>query len=310
MALFAACRRLLVPLARLLLRQGIGASELKAFVDQAYVRAAVELLAERGEVVTSSRIAVLTGQRRFWISETLSTLDSRVPTKRGLKHTRGQRVLTGWYEDREFQTRAGDPAPLPLKGPGVTFETLVARYGGHGMRPGVIRNELVASGAIKVVPGKLLKAVRRTASQGGADPLTIVQMGEAAGALLSAFEQNLAKGPAEQLPVRGISRTAPDAVVPLFRAQMGKRADAFVEMTEAFLDGSVTMAKAGSMSGSKPAEKGTGEGESTLITYVFASAASPPKTPVFHDETLNGQKLAKSRARAAKKTPAKRPRKG
>ena len=306
MALYAACRRLLLPLARVLLRQGISASELKALVDQAYVRAAIEQIADRDEVVTASRIAVLTGQRRDWVSESLASLESRVPTQRALKHTRGQRVLTGWYEDREFQTREGDPAPLPLQGEGASFENLVLRYGGQGMRPGVIRKELLASGAVKLLPGKMIKAVRRTARQGGADPATITQMGEATAALLSAFEQNLAKGPNEQLPVRGVSRTAPAAVVPLYRAQMGKRADAFVEMTEAFLDGSVAMA------GSNP--KPTGEGgappESTLTTYVFASAAMPAKAPLFHDETLSGQKLAKSRARAAKKTAAKRPRKG
>ena len=305
MALYSACRRLLVPLARVLLRQGIGASELKALVDQAYVRAAIELLADREEVVTASRIAVLTGQRRFWVSEALASLDSRVPTQRALKHTRGQRVLTGWYEDREFQTREGDPAPLPLTGSGASFENLLLRYGGHGLRQAVIQKELLSSGAVKMLPGKMIKAVRRTASQGGADPATITQMGEATAALLSAFEQNLAKGPTEQLPVRGVTRTAPAAVVPLYRAQMGKRADAFVEMTEAFLDGSVAMAT----SDSKAAGKGSRSRDSTLTTYVFASAATPAKPPVFHDETLSGQKLAKSRARAAKKASAKRPRK-
>jgi hypothetical protein len=83
---------------------------------------------------------------------------------------------------------------------------------------------------------------------------------------------------------------------------MGKRADAFVEMTEAFLDGSVAMAS----SDPKPADESIAPAESTLTTYVFASAATPAKTPVFHDETLSGQKLAKSRARAAKKASTKR----
>ena len=78
---------------------------------------------------------------------------------------------------------------------------------------------LLASGAVKLLPGGMIKAVRRTASQGGADPATIAQMGEAVSALIAAFEQNLSKGPGEQLPVRGVSRAAPESVVPLFRAQ-------------------------------------------------------------------------------------------
>ncbi len=215
--------------------------------------------------------------------------------KRSLRASFSQRVLTGWYEDREFLTKTGDPAVVPAKGEGTTFETLVARYGG-GTRVGVIREELIDSGAVTVLPGKKLAAVRRTVSPGGADPATIAQMGEAVGALIAAFEQNLSKGPGEQLPIRGIARAAPGSVVPLFRAQMARRADVFIEMTESFLDGSVSMAKSGdSAEGS----------DGTLLAYVFAAALPPPKKTVFHQETVSGQKIVKSRARAAKKASAK-----
>ena len=41
-ALFAASRRLLVPLARLLMKQGVSADELKILIDQACVQAGAE----------------------------------------------------------------------------------------------------------------------------------------------------------------------------------------------------------------------------------------------------------------------------
>lgn len=296
-ALFAASRRLLVPLAHLLMKQGVSADELKVLVDQAFVRAAQDDLAARGTVVTASRIAVLTGQRRGLVSALLASGEKGLPTARSLKVSRAQRVLTGWYEDREFLGRSGDPLVLPWKGEGATFESLVARYAGGGMRPGVIRKELIESGAVKALPGKKLMALRRAASAGGADPATIAQMGDAVTALLAAFDQNLARGPAEQLPVRGLSRVAPEAVVPLFRAQMSRRADAFVEMTESFLEGSVSMARTGA------AEE---EGAHTLVAYVFASALPPAADPVFHQETVSGQKLARARVRAKKKATAAR----
>ncbi|MFO1206404.1 MAG: DUF6502 family protein [Burkholderiales bacterium] len=298
-ALFAASRRLLVPLARLLMKQGVSADELKVLVDQACVQAAQDQLTERGAVVTASRITAITGQPRYLVSSALAAGEKMLPVKRSLRASYSQRVLSGWYEDREFLTRTGDPAVLPAKGEGTTFETLVDRYGG-GTRVGVIRKELIDSGSVTALPGKKLAAVRRTVSPGGADPATIAQMGEAVGALLAAFEQNLAKGPGEQLPVRGVSRAAPESVVPLFRAQMARRADVFVEMTESFLDGSVSMAKSGA---------GAEGSEGTLLAYVFAAALPPSKKAVFHQETVSGQKIVKSRARAAKKATAKRPRK-
>lgn len=298
-ALFAASRRLLVPLARLLMKQGVSADELKILIDQSCVQAAQDQLTERGAVVTASRITAITGQPRYLVSSALAAGEKMLPVKRSLRASYSQRVLTGWYEDREFLTRTGDPAVLPAKGEGTTFETLVDRYGG-GTRVGVIRKELIDSGSVTALPGKKLAAVRRTVSPGGADPATIAQMGEAVGALLAAFEQNLSKGPGEQLPVRGVSRAAPESVVPLFRAQMARRADVFVEMTESFLDGSVSMAKSGA---------GAEGGDGTLLAYVFAAALPPPKKPVFHQETVSGQKIVKSRARAAKKASAKRSRK-
>ncbi len=202
-ALFAASRRLLVPLARLLLKQGVSAEEFQALVDQACVQAAQQALTERGAVVTASRITAMTGQRRSRVSSMLAAGEKALPVKRSLGPSFSQRVLTGWYEDREFLTKTGDPSVVPRKGEGTTFETLVARYGG-GMRVGVIRKELVESGAVMELPGKKLAAVRRTVSPGGVDLATIAQMGEAVGALLAAFEQNLSKGAGEQLPIRGI----------------------------------------------------------------------------------------------------------
>jgi hypothetical protein len=294
-ALFAASRRLLVPLARLLLKQGVSAEEFQALVDQACVQAAQQALTERGAVVTASRITAMTGQRRSRVSSMLAAGEKALPVKRSLGPSFSQRVLTGWYEDREFLTKTGDPSVVPRKGEGTTFETLVARYGG-GMRVGVIRKELVESGAVMELPGKKLAAVRRTVSPGGVDLATIAQMGEAVGALLAAFEQNLSKGAGEQLPIRGIARTAPESVVPLFRAQMARRADVFIEMTESFLDGSVSMAQ--SVAGEEA-------GEGTLLAYVFASALPPPKKTVFHKETVLSQKFAQARARATKKTSGK-----
>jgi hypothetical protein len=145
-------------------------------------------------------------------------------------------VLTGWYEDRDFHTRAGDPAILAMTGSGATFESLVERYVGGGVRASGVLKELLATGAAKITREGAVRAVRRSAAAGGADPATVERLGEFTAALLMAFEHNLSSGPMEQLAIRGVTRPAESSIVPLFRAQMAKRAEALVEGAEAFLD--------------------------------------------------------------------------
>ena len=104
-ALFAASRRLLVPLARLLMKQGVSADELKILVDQACVQAAQDQLTERGAVVTASRITAITGQPRYLVSSALAAGEKTLPVKRTLRASYSQRVLTGFAPDCASQSR-------------------------------------------------------------------------------------------------------------------------------------------------------------------------------------------------------------
>lgn len=234
-----ACRRILAPLTRILIRFGVSAGELNALIEQEYVRSAVRQLAERDELVTASRIAVITGLPRNVVASIVASLGEESPRRVGSLVQRAQRVLTGWHEDREFQDRDGDAAVLPMSGSARSFEALVERYVGGGVRASTVLKELQATGAVRLTRDNQVRALRRSAAAGGADPGTVQQLGEVTAALLSAFEQNLLHGPEEQLAIRGVTREASPADVPIFRTQMGRRADAFAEVSEAFFDGRV-----------------------------------------------------------------------
>jgi hypothetical protein len=235
-SVIASCRRILAPLTRILIRFGISAGELNALVEQEYVKSAIRQLAQQNELVSASRISIITGLPRNIVSSIVESLDEESTRRVGSLIQRAQRVLTGWYEDREFQTREGDAAILPMAGAGKTFELLVERYVGGGVRASGVLKELLATGAVKITRGNEVRAMRRSAAAGGADPATVLQLGEITEALLVAFEHNLTSGPIEQLAIRGVTRTADASIVPLFRAQMAKRAEAVVESAEAFLE--------------------------------------------------------------------------
>jgi hypothetical protein len=236
----ASCRRILAPLTRILIRFGVSAGELNALVEQEYVKSAIRQLAAKDELVSSSRIAIITGLPRNIVSSIVESLDEESSRRVGSLIQRAQRVLTGWYEDGDFQTRDGDPAILPIAGSGKTFETLVERYVGGGVRASGVLKELVATGAVKKTRDDEVRAIRRSAAAGGADPVTVQQLGEYTGALLSAFEHNLSSGPMEQLAIRGVTRNSDASLIPLFRTQMAKRAEVLVESAEAFLEGRAT----------------------------------------------------------------------
>jgi hypothetical protein len=235
-SVIAACRRILAPLTRILIRFGVSAGELSALVEQEYVRSAAQQLAQRGELVTASRLAVITGLPRNIVPSIVASLGDESPRRVGSLAQRAQRVVDGWFTDRQFLDAHGNPTPLPVSGAGRSFETLVDRYAGGGVRASTVLKDLAASRAVRLTGKGELRVVRRSAAAGGADPATIQQLGEVTAALLATLERNLTSGPAEQLPIHAVTREARHSDVPTFRAQAGTNASGFIERTEAALE--------------------------------------------------------------------------
>lgn len=254
-ALVHLCRRVLNPLVRILVRFGISAGELKSIIDIAYAHAAAEYLDQQGERVTYSRLAVITGINRSALPEILNApqVDDFRPRSTTQLH-RAARVLTGWHEDRAFLTRAGKPATLPIHGERHSFQQLVQWYSG-GMYYQTILAELERLGAVKRVDGEHVRPVRRSVNAEGASADTLYAAGEVAGDLMATLDHNLAAAPHEQLPVRSLVLNADARSLPLYRAQVGKRADALVEQVDSFLHAHRPREASGRQAGAEPAGK-------------------------------------------------------
>ena len=115
------CRQVLHPLIRILVRFGVSAGEFKAIVDSVYAHAGSEYLARQGERVTYSRLAVITGINRAFLPAILATPQDEFRPRSNTQLHRAARVLDGWYEDKLFQTGAGDPAILSIDGERNSF---------------------------------------------------------------------------------------------------------------------------------------------------------------------------------------------
>jgi Family of unknown function (DUF6502) len=144
---FDAVARALEPLAECYLRAGLGAGEFLAAAKYAFIKAAATTSATGGKLNISA-IAVATGLTR---KETGSILDSSrgqlQPVARDKRRQRTTRVIQGWRTDPAFIDRAGQPARLPIRGAGASFEVLVKRYGGD-VTPVSVLNELQRSGLV------------------------------------------------------------------------------------------------------------------------------------------------------------------
>jgi hypothetical protein len=233
-ALGVMCRRVLHPLVRILVRFGVSAGEFKAIVDSAYAHAGSEYLAEQGERVTYSKLAVITGINRAFLPAILANPQDEFRPRSNTQLHRAARVLNGWHDDRLFQTGLGDPAVLPIDGEGNSFRQLVEIYSG-GVYHQTMLSELERVGAIRLIGGKRVRAMRRTPVSGGANLESVLTTAETAADLLNTLEHNLTSPAAEQLPVRSVIGPVDPRALPLFRTQLGKRADGLLEALDVFM---------------------------------------------------------------------------
>lgn len=142
-----ACRRLLRPLASMLLRFGMTWKEFSELSKSVFVQAATEEFGINGRPTNVSRVSILTGIARKEIKRQRDLLDANEPTAKR-KTTDATRLLSGWHQDAEFVDASSHPKLLPETGQGPTFEKLFARYGGDIAMPTMIK-ELITTGAIE-----------------------------------------------------------------------------------------------------------------------------------------------------------------
>lgn len=148
------------PLARFLLRAGIGYREFADISKAAFISVAADEHGVRGRPASLSRISAVTGigrkdvarihksdlaqlEAKFWASE-LNPLTQ---------------ILHFWHSDPEYSVD-GVPRVLDFMAGEHSFAGLVSRYGGN-IPPGLARSELERCGAIEAVAGDCLRAVRR-----------------------------------------------------------------------------------------------------------------------------------------------------
>ncbi|MCC7256992.1 MAG: hypothetical protein IT486_01310 [Gammaproteobacteria bacterium] len=178
LAILAAYKRLLRPLIRILIRNGVSFGEFSEVAKDVYVEVASGDFQLPDKNMTQGRIAILTGLTRKEVN--------RLITERGKKRktnasnlNRVARILSGWHTDPEFTGPYGLPLDVPYDSPGQsTFAELVRRYTGD-MPARAMLDELLRIGVAIETDGGRIKVLTRTYLPKADAPESLDRLGNA-----------------------------------------------------------------------------------------------------------------------------------
>ena len=158
--LLRACFAFMLPVARFLLRGGVGFKEFAEVSQMAFVDVASRDYGLRGRPTNISRVAAMTGIGRKEVTR-LRRLRKEYDNN-NLRVELGplSDVLQRWHTDRAYLDKQGRPRPLPMRGRHSSFESLVRVCAGD-IPPGAIKVELIRCGSIEEDKEGRLHALRR-----------------------------------------------------------------------------------------------------------------------------------------------------
>jgi hypothetical protein len=177
------------PIARILLRFGIGFREFSEIAKTAFVDVASSDYGLRGRPTNISRVAVMTGLTRKEVKRLRDKLSSG-EDRLAVRSTPMCEVLHRWHAEEDFNDNCGRPAELPFAGKFPSFADLVRRYGGD-IPPGAMRTELKRVGAIHEDDDGNLRVIRRSVRPALSHDSLIAALAHSAYPLLTNIAHNL-----------------------------------------------------------------------------------------------------------------------
>lgn len=177
------------PMARILLRFGIGFREFSEIAKTAFVGVASSDYGLRGRPTNISRVAVMTGLTRKEVKRLRDKIEGGEETL-VIKATPLSEILHRWHSEEEFLNSSSRPKPLPFAGDHCSFSSLVRKFGGD-IPPGALRTELKRVGAIKERDDGVLELIKRSVMPSGLDERLVISLIHGAYPLLSTIAHNV-----------------------------------------------------------------------------------------------------------------------
>jgi hypothetical protein len=223
----SAVLKLLVPLVRILLRNGVPYRAFCELVKKAYVDVASDEFTIPGRKQTVSRIAVLTGLSRKEVKR-VSELAEPDDLDAANRYNRAVRVINGWRNDFLYLDSNGDPKELYFENEEFNFSSLVKAYSGD-MPARAMLDEMLRTGAVEMQGERIrLKARGYIIREGEAEKIRV--MGTDAGEFISTIHHNIINDPSEAFFQRKVSYdNIPEDVLPEVRENVARMSEDFID---------------------------------------------------------------------------------
>lgn len=229
-AISSAIVRLLHPLVKILLRNGIPCGTFSELARWVYVDVASREFTIQGRRQTDSRIATITGLTRKEVRRlrVMTAFDDLGPPAR---YNRAVRVIGGWRKDPRFLNAKGLPRELPFEDAEASFSSLVKQYSGD-IPPRAIYDEMLRAGVIEMRKGKvklLSKGyiVKKEVSE------KIQILGADVSELISTINHNLDNGTSEAFFHRKVSYdNIPEDALLILRKLVSKKSEDFTDSVD------------------------------------------------------------------------------
>ena len=233
-SLSTATIRLLRPLVRILLRNGMSYGTFADLARWVYVDVAMQDFTITGRKQSTSRVAVLTGLSRKEVKR-MQEIPRPDDSHQDEKYNRAARIIAAWRREPEFQLTNGEPAPLSISGPWVTFSDIVRRYSGDVPVRAVL-DELLRIGAVKQLKNGKIVLLKKAYIPDTGETEKINILGTDVGHLVSTIGHNLNPDEPQARFQRKVSYdNLPDEALPAFRKLSSTRAQKLLEHLDRWL---------------------------------------------------------------------------
>jgi hypothetical protein len=188
-ALSISLLRLLRPLVRIMLREGLTYSHFAAVAQMAFVESAAKDFVEKGMKSSASSVCALTGMTAQEVKAAVIERE-RFDSSELLEVTNPfARVLHGWHNDRDYVGPYGFPVDLPFEGSPLCVTNLTARHAA-GVSPHAVLVELQRVGAVTEVGFNVWKPLKQEYIEPSLSPENLGRMASLVESLLSTLENN------------------------------------------------------------------------------------------------------------------------
>jgi hypothetical protein len=144
--LSVAVLKLLRPLVRLLLRNGLTYGDFADLSKWVFMDVAAQEFSIPGRKQSISRVSVITGLTRKEVSR-LQKIKTPDDSAIANQYNRAARVISGWLRDKDFLNKKGHPADLHFDAGRHNFSDLVKKHSGD-IPPRAILDELLRVGSV------------------------------------------------------------------------------------------------------------------------------------------------------------------